>query len=482
MRIDDGSSPLYRAEPILSGGRTESSPTPERPFSDVLQQLLTPNPSQILSLQTTHLQIHLALGHPSGELQEEALAESQEDLQQESYADLQEDREDAYIEDLIENQEEMEDLIDQWEERGEIYEDLKTEKKEQGEEIRKEERLDDVDESPEQLHLHDDSAQDKPKDERPAFIELEKKHGPAAVPQGQEPLQERDLTYQEIQMLMETTLHSKNRLKNRVRDVLQSLLSALAQGQRFLLDQHRLAGLEFAEWQEITQLFPPRFYGGLVKQAMLLGGNPALNNLYLTLQNLAHQTPPTPAEMDFWQALWEPALGEWPLLAHNWWHQQPLLIEPQSLMYMLEILQHRNLLPTGAIGPTLSLALNHQHHPESQAHLFRLTQKWLHNCPMSAEDLDFFAEKIYERCYPQELSDRSQTMAHLRRVLKGESLNEADLLQLLQGCTQGVLSYLPYAYLPPSLQELQDYVQRDLFGKEEAVLHLLLDSDHPQEP
>lgn len=478
MRIDDGSSPLYRAEPALTAGRAEGKASEDSAFPEVLKQFLAPATPQGITLQTTHLQIHLALGDAAEAQEAEALSEEQQEI----HAEVQEDREDAYIEDLIENQEDMEALIDQWEERGEREEELKVEKKEKSEEVLKEDRLDDVDESPEQLHLHDDNPKDKPKDERPVFIELDKKNRAAMSVQANETAQERDLTYQEIQLLMETTLQSKNRLHNRVRDVLHSLLTSLSQGQRFLLDQHRLAGLEFHEWQEITQLFPPRFYGGLVRQALLLGGETALGNLYIALQNIASQTPPQRSEIDFWQSLWEPALGEWPLLAQNWWQQQPLLIAPQSLVYLLEILQHRNLLPTGAIGPTLSLALSHQHHPESLAHFFRLTQQWLYAEAMRPEDIAFFAEKVYERCYPQELSDRDQTLALLQAALSGQSLEETELMQLLQGCRQGVLSYLPYHYLPAGLQELQDYVQRDLFGKEEAVLQLLLDTDHPQEP
>ena len=183
----------------------------------------------------------------------------------------------------------------------------------------------------------------------------------------------------------------------------------------------------------------------------------------------------------FWKQLWEPMLGDWPLLINNWWQQQPLLSDTDALKHILEILQHHNALPVGAIGQTLSLALAYQHHPESLYALFTLTQKWLHFEAMSTEDVHFFSEKVYERCYAQDLSDREQIMNYLQHLLTGQSLEDNALAQILQGCTQNVLSYLPYRYLPPEMQELQVYVRNDLLGKEEIVLHLLTDADHPRQ-
>lgn len=481
MRIQDGSSPLYAAENTAASASAKGNASDGvQAFPEVLKNFLSPSATPA-ALQTTHLQIHLDLRtQTQNDRVEEQASETLTLEKNEINAEQDERREDEYIEDILEDQEAMEDLIDAWEERGEREEDLSIEKEEAHEEIQKEDIIDEIDEEAlEQHHLHDDP-QDKPKDERPAFVELEVKKSKSAGSGASEALQERDLTYQEIQMLMETTLQSKNRLQRRVRRVLQSLLESLAQGQRFLLDQHRLAGLDQAEWKEITQLFPPRFYGGLVRQAMLAEGTRGVNQLYDQLQRIQAQTPPRPEDLQFWQRLWEPILGEWPLLMNSWWKQQPLLGDTETLKNMLEMLQHRNALPPGAMGQTLSLALAYQHSPETLERLFVLTQRWLYHQPLSHEDIAFFSEKVYERCYPQDLSDRGQTLELLQKVLTGQSLAEQELLELLQGCNQGVLSYLPTAYLPAELQELQDYVLRDLLGKEEAVLQLLMDADHPR--
>lgn len=476
MRISDASSasPLYPAS--ASPGNRAST----EGFPDVLKNLLTNTVALPPSLLTANLHIHLEMRAETEELIVEAQTEEQLTLEEsEIHSELHEQREDAYIEDLIENQEAMEELIDNWEEQGEQKE-IESEQEHAAEELQKEEQNQEFEESPEQRHLNDDTQREKNKDDSPDF-ELE--HKPVSPPAStaNEVIRERDLSYQEIQMLMETTLHGKNRLQQRVREVLQALLESLAQGQRFLLDQHRLSGLESEEWAEITQLFPPRFYGGLVRQAMLANGTAGVNQLYYQLNDLQQQMPPSAKDQQFWRQLWEPLLGEWPLAINNWWQQQPLLADTDALKHILEILQHRNALPVGAIGQTLGLALAYQHNPESLYALFSLTQKWLHFKAMSTEEIYFFSEKVYERCYAQDLSDREQVMRYLQQLLSGQSLEDGALVQILQGCTQNVLSYLPYRYLPSEMQELQVYVRNDLLGKEEAVLHLLMDADHPRQ-
>lgn len=476
MRISDSSS----ASPLYPASASPVDSASAEGFPDVLKNLLGNTTPLAPTLLTTNLHIHLDM---RTETQTTILEEQTEETltleENEIHTELHEQREDEYIEDLLEDQEAMEALIDDWEEQGEKKE-IKSEKETVVEDVQKEDLTHELEETPEQLHLHDDPQREKSKEEGPNF-DLEKNHAPPPPAAVNEIISERDLTYQEIQMLMETTLQGKNHLKQRVREVLQGLLESLAQGQRFLLDQYRLSGLEAGEWMEITQLFPPRFYGGLVRQAMLVSGTPGVNQLYTQLNHLQQQMPPTVKDQQFWRALWEPVLGDWPLVINNWWQQQPLIADTDALKHILEILQHRNALPVGAIGQTLSLALAYQHNPESLHTLFALTQKWLHFEAMTPEDIHFFSEKVYERCYAQDLSDREQVMTYLQQLLKGQSLEENALAQILQGCTQNVLSYLPYRYLPPEMQELQVYVRNDLMGKEEAVLQLLLDADHPRQ-
>ena len=470
MRISDASAsaPLYPSAAVSS----ESDAT--NGFPEVLKGLLTNAAPIAPTLLTTNLHIHLELHQNQEQRQEQLLVEKNQ-----SHAELHEEREDEYIENLLENQEEMEDLIDHWEENGERKE-IKSEKEQPVEEAQKEEEpAHELEETTELLHLQDDLQQDKHNNEGPSTLIEKKQAAPSSTVS--EAIMERDLTYQEIQMLMETTLQSKNRLQRRVREVLQALLESLAQGQRFLLDQHRLAGLETHEWMEITQLFPPRFYGGLVRQAMLINGTLGVNQLHDKLNHLQQQIPPTTSDQLFWRSLWEPVLGDWPLAINNWWSNQPLLAESEALKHILGILHQRNALPTGAIGQTLSLALAHQHSPESLDALFAITQKWLHFQALHPDEIHFFSEKVYERCYTQDLSDRGQIMTYLQNLLNGQSLEENALIQVLQGCTQNVLSYLPSRYLPSEIRELQDYVRNDLFGKEEAVLQLLTDADHPRQ-
>ncbi len=485
MRIRDPepTPSLYASSPA-----TSSSPAADaRAFPEVLQQLqqLTQQASSSPQLMTTHMQLHMEMNLRASandlkdqELDDVSLAETHrtetvQEEQSEVHTELLEQREDADIEDMIENQEAMEDLIDAWEEQGEEDPSIETETVD--EEIFKEDIEESGDENPELFHQHDDP-EEKSREEQKK-IEAIVAAG-ATSTEIREAATERDLTYQDIQKLTESAL-SKGKLAPRVKNLLRTLLESLAQGQRFLLDQHRLAGLDFQEWQEITALFPLRFYGGLVRQS-LQKSHKHVVQLHGELQHLQHQRPLTQNNRDFWKTLWEPLLEEWPLLLNNWLHQHPIPEDIEGISHILEILHKRNALPTGAVGQVLQLALNYQHHPATFYGLFGLTQHWLQAAPMKPEDITLLSEKVYERCFAGQLSDKAQVTEALNQVLAGQSVEEDKLMQILQGCRQGVLSYLPYRYLPPEIQELQDYVQQDLLGKEEAILQLLLESESPQ--
>jgi hypothetical protein len=106
--------------------------------------------------------------------------------------------------------------------------------------------------------------------------------------------------------------------------------------------------------------------------------------------------------------------------------------------------------------------------------LFSLSQTCLHRRPLAAEQIELLAIKLYERCFPP-LADEGQTLAVLKQVLQGKEPGHEALMRLLLGSAQAVLSYLPYAYLHPALQEIQDYVRRDLFGQEDQLPELFRD-------
>ncbi|MEZ0369168.1 MAG: hypothetical protein ACAI44_08800, partial [Candidatus Sericytochromatia bacterium] len=283
-------------------------------------------------------------------------------------------------------------------------------------------------------------------------------------------VEERELNYEEIQSLVETALYSGRHLPPRVRQVMKELLEALLDGQRWLLDQHRLIGLEPYEWEQLTQLFPPHFYAGLLRQH-----RHSELPLYDLLQDLYTQLPPDPERQAQLLALWQPGFGsgQLPPPLRNWVLDQPDPPAERELIQLLELWQQQQTLPPGATGRILQLALAYSYHPEKMLALFRLSQDLLHGRAPQGEQSALLAQCMYERCYPRELSDSAQIQDLLTRALLGQELEEPELMHLLTGCSQSVLSYLPYACMPPSLQHLQDYVRRDLLGREELVLALL---------
>jgi hypothetical protein len=283
--------------------------------------------------------------------------------------------------------------------------------------------------------------------------------------------QERELNFQEIQTLVETTLASDKKLPPRVRHSLKELLGALLGGQRWLLDQHRLIGLERSEWTLIQQLFPAHFYAGLVRQH-----RHSDLPLYDLLQDLFAQVPPDSDRQQELLALWQPGLGE-SLLLRNWLLDQPLLVHDAELVNLLELWQHQQALPPGATGRTLQLALAYRHHPERMQTLFLIARHLLHGQALSLKQTEVLAQCISERCFQRELTDTEQIQELMIKALHGKELSEQELMQMLAGCSQGVLSHLPYDRVHDSLRDLQDYVRQDLLGREEQVLTLLREEE-----
>lgn len=280
--------------------------------------------------------------------------------------------------------------------------------------------------------------------------------------------QEHPLNYEEIQHLVNTILNSGQKLPHQVRHILQDLLNALLDGQRQLLDQHRLVGLEAEEYALILKLFPPHFYAGWPRQERQHGQQLPL---YAIMQDLFVQTPPDARRKEELLRLLAYSFDPLPVPLRNWVLDHPPLLEARELINLLEIWQQQQALPPGATGQLLNLAQTYQHHPETMRALFSLSQTCLHQRPLSDDQIELLAQKLYERCFPP-LADESQTLAVLKQVLQGHEPNHEALMRLLLGSAQAVLSYLPYAYLHPALQEIQDYVRRDLFGQEAMLPEL----------
>lgn len=469
MRIDQSASAQHSAlpfeKPIDSSQETTG-------FREVLQRFFTEPPPPTLQFASLQLEIHSsALAVRGFNRKEQQLEQADLRLElQEDFEEVLELREDEFLEDLAENQEDMEELVDDWEEAGRRLGEgkgVEVEKAESQSEAVEVEN--DGDEGVEEEQELQDYEEDQPdKEQTPEFIEAAKriKRSVAA-----DELEAREINYEEIQILVRGALESSSeQLTSGVQTVLRQLLESLLDGKRHLLDQHRLMGLERDEFYHLMQMFPPRFYGGLLRSFALASHKPPL---YTMLQNVFMQHPPEEQHLKHWEYLLESKVGELPVSLKNWLYRQPLLAQPEALRHSLDILRQRNAFFPGAVGRCLELASVYAHHTPTLVGLFEIAQLLFYGEPLGDPERELLAQKICERCFPRELGDHAAMQARLQLILKGEALDESETLAVLSGCQQSVLSYLPYAYVHPDLQAMQDYVQRDLGGREERVQELL---------
>lgn len=462
MRIDLNSSP---SEPPARPGLSSSS-TEGPAFGELLRSLTEPT-ANTPSNRAPDLKPWADLPSYS-----QIKAEKQELRQQAIEQDEQ--RQEAYANSLEENQDKMEDLVDKWKDRSPYKSDpdqLIGEQDTNNQDITELAELEvnddqaDIVSDFEELPLESDHEQlgdsegGNARQQQMFQEEADQSHTPES----------RDMNYQEIQALVDTALNSEKNLPARVRQILQELLQALLEGQRYLLDQTILIGLEEHEWKILFKMFPAHFYGGLIRQH-----RQSPLDLYQILQDLFKQTPPNHERqlelLSLWQAFF--TQDQMPLPLHNWILNQPILIQDQELIHLLEIILHHHSQPPGALGRLWELALAYQHHPEKTQALFAISQNLLHGKALTEAQYDLLGRCIYERCYNLDLLFGDEIQNLIFQALKGHELKEEDLIQLL-GSQQGVLSYLPYALLHPGLQALLDYVRSDLLGNEEQALQLL---------
>lgn len=444
-------------------------------FRDALQSFFASTPE---SQEPHFVRLQLSLESPvlgglsdlnPRHLEKNFQIEELEDEMSEDLEVLEEVRDDAFLDDIEENQENMERLVDRWEEDGiQVKEgddlDVPEGKEDLTDPIDGDESVD-----PE-LELSD--AAKHFSEEKASKDALLTKKTPGVIGENNS-AKDRELDYQEIQMLVDTVLNSKKYLSPRVRSILQQLLSSLLDGGRWLLDQHRLLSLDSVEWTQIRKMFPRHFYGGLLYTSYQLTDK---QPIYEIFQQSFVQKAPNRANQEIWFELLTQAMGTLPLFIRQWIFGASTEPPDKELGDWLEIWKTLNALPPGASGRTLQLAFDYRHHPETMHQLFQLAQSYFHARPLFSSQYTLAANSIVQRCFPAGLLADVRMTDIVEQALRSESLEEDKLLKLLQGCSQSVLSYLPCGYLHKDLQAIVEYVYRDLMGQEEQVPGMLKDS------
>lgn len=469
MRIDSSLNPSSQPERSATAAREAGGTS----FGELLESFTRPEPPAARS--------NLPLQAPSPfelRAQQVEVKAARAEVQA-THAETEELRREDYLNGLDANQDHMEDLVEDWKDRSPHKPDPElepgAENTDNPSELDAADLLNTGDDIGELISDFDELPLDHDEQNQSAAGggggTSRQAPGEGDNEQSGSSHKERDMSYQEIQALVETALSSGKHLPPRVKHILQELLNSLLEGQRWLLDQHRLIGLEREEWDLIQSLFPAHFYAGLLRQQRH-GDLP----LYDMLQQLYEQIAPAEDRRQALLKLWQPALGDH-LLLRNWVLDQPMPALEDDLNNLLELWQHHNALPPGATGRTLQLALAYRHHPERMQALFLIAGTLLHGKALTASQRDLLAGCIAERCFPRELTDTVQMQDLLISVLSGQEPSESELMQLLQGCNQGLLSYLPYAGIADSLRDLKDYVRRDLLGREELVPTLLREEE-----
>ncbi|PIQ24939.1 hypothetical protein COW36_06175 [bacterium (Candidatus Blackallbacteria) CG17_big_fil_post_rev_8_21_14_2_50_48_46] len=484
MRIDiRGSESDFSGYQPARAGQNQDSPA----FQALLEQALgsavlaTPQPSP-----SSAVPVMLSMNPVN--LTEDEL-DAQEDLEiQEEESELLEIREESYEEDLLENEEVMEDLVEQWEEAAPGEEDKVSERE-----------LDDLSDQMDLQDLGLDLADDLPElglepesaildgdsDSSNSRDSSEEKQGKASGKSGQAysaesaAVQEREMTYTEIQHLVDTVLHGSSTLPYKLHRVLGKVLDSLISGQRYPLDQHTLLDLDVSEWKTLFELFPPRFFHGLIRPLQLNAGNDfqQIKAGYALFDKVFYQRGLEPQDLDLLEELWG-ALVPLPSMFTSWLRQPELpTLSLTDLQYPLEMLQqHQGLLP-GASGRIQGLALQYLHHPETAVELLSISRQILHGLPLNEAQNQLLSEKLADYCFSNALQSSTQIVPILSKALAGQDLSQEEILQILQGASQKILSHLPYAQLPASLQEIIDFIHTDPDHSEDNILALFLENE-----
>jgi hypothetical protein len=486
MRIDSRSTEPTFTNPNSSRAEGNESSTA---FQSLLEHALSPPVTQQQE-RPLYLPATPLLPITSPLLDSETLTPQELKEQKEDQDEILEIREDSYEEDLLENQEAMEDVIENWkktaeelekESPAEIQEDrLEEEAAIDGEGDIELELLDDqidinLETDPSPMDLKDESDQQGEKDQ----AQTARSKSQSNLQNTPLRSEEREMTYEEIQHLVDAVVHGSNSLPYKLHHLLRKVLDSLMSGNRYPLNQHTLMDLDITEWKTLFELFPARFFQGLIRPMLKRAGNDfkKIQNDYELLDNILYQRGLSLEQLDQLENLWG-RLTSLPSLFTNWLrHPELPTLSLEELQHPLEILhQHQGMLP-GATGRIQSLALQYLHHPETAVELLEISRNSLHGRPLSTEQIQLLSEKLADFCFSAQMHAGSQVSEVLNKALNGKDLSSEEILLILQGAPQKILSHLPFYCLPLALQEIIHFIHTDPDHSEDNILALFLENE-----
>jgi len=198
---------------------------------------------------------------------------------------------------------------------------------------------------------------------------------------------------------------------------------------------------------------------------------------YELLDHILYQRGLSQLQLDQLESLWG-RLVNLPAMFTAWLRQPELpTLALEDLQHPLEMLHQRQGDLPGATGRLQSLALQYLHHPETAVQLLEISRNTLHGLPLSEKQLDILSQKLTDFCFSQQLHNQNQIRPILNRALHGEELEQEEILLILQGAPQKILSHLPYYILPLSLQEIIQFIHTDPDHSEDNILALFLEND-----
>ncbi len=482
MRIDARSS--EPTLPGLSALRAESDGE-QAAFQALLQQVMAPpaaaRPPAPPLQQPAQLPPPLLSGKGlSPEVQQTEQAEELEEI-----LAL---REESYEEDLLENQEAMEDVIENWRETAEEHREAlaETSPGEGGETAELNESAggaDIADDVPE-MALDVDNAPMETENNAGAQGEGQDESGQQSKHRSSGAVEtaraeEREMSYEEIQHLVDTVVNGGRSLPYKLHHLLRKVLDSLMTGHRYPLNQHTLTDLDLSEWKTLFELFPPHFFEGLIRPMLYAAGKDfkQIQANYELLDHILYQRGLSQPQLDQLETLWN-RLTTLPTMFTSWLRQPELpTLSLEDLQHPLEILhQHQGVLP-GATGRIQSLALQYLHHPETAVKLLEISRQTLHGLPLSKEQLTLLSEKLADYCFSQHLHNQAQIRPVLDKALQGQDLSQDEIILILQGAPQKILSHLPYYCLPLALQEIIQFIHTDPDHSEDNILALFLENE-----
>lgn len=477
MRIDirSSESPLSSSLPTHPGKNGDQTA-----FQLALEQALVLTPAPASSSAKPSLPLQAALSPLAWPPLPESLSTSNELLNEE--VERLKERQESYEEDLRENSELMERVIDNWEEQSPdnpLEHNLETDTDNAAELQELQENISGElsDDIPEMGLDFDGNPSGETHHSSDSGSPEHKNKAPQPLPSEAPCLQERDMSYAEIQHLVDTVLQSSSRLPHKLQHLLGKILESLSQGERYPLNQHTLLDLESGEWQTLFELFPARFFQGLIRPLLQQAKQKSdmIQDGHALFEAILYQRGLSSEQFDLLEMLWN-RLSPLPGMFVSWLRQPELpTLSLADLQHPLEILQQNQGLLPGAAGHIQSLALHYLHHPQTAVRLLEISRNCLHGLPLSEAQIQLLSDKLADFCFSHTLDQQMAPL--LAKALQGQSLEQEEIIRILQGAPQKILSYLPYAQLTPALQEIITFIHTDPDHSEENILALFLENE-----